>query len=171
MGGTFITDFQRVSFIIILFTFFEELIPSGGQEEIAWSGFAQTKLQGKFSVINATLIKGFLGWLWHLPLYLLYPWGNALGENIWFFLFYYMGIAFILTWLFNNTDSVLIPAIFHATFNTIGTYVVNYCTSNLNAIITTMVFGIFIWLVVLILFVCFSKNLTRKSLPKLELES
>ena len=80
-----------------------------------------------------------------------------------------MGVAFILTWLFNNTDSVLIPAIFHATFNTIGTYAVSNFTSTTNATISVIVMGIAIWLVVLILFISFGKNFTQKSLPRLEL--
>jgi len=169
LGGSFVPDFQTVFFTVILLQFFNELIPSGGQEEIAWSGFAQTKLQEKFSVINATLIKGFLGWVWHLPLFLLYPWGGCLGEDIWIFLSFYMGLAFIYTWLFNNTNSVLLPAIFHATFNTTGTFAIVNSTSNLNAIISTIVFIIVIWFIVIILFISFGKNLTRKSLPTLEL--
>jgi len=165
LGGTFVSDFERVSILAILVTFFGELVPSGGQEEVGWSGFAQLRLQQQLPVIPATLIKALMGFVWHLPLYLVFTWSGMFGSDIWFFLTYYIAIAFIYTWMFNNTDSVLIPALFHATFNTIGTFAISTSTSWDNVSINLIMFCAIAYLVVIIAFIKDGKNLTRKELP------
>jgi hypothetical protein len=54
LGGTFVSDFERVSVLVILMTFFfGEFVPSGGQEEAGWTGFAQLRLQQQMPVIPA----------------------------------------------------------------------------------------------------------------------
>jgi membrane protease YdiL (CAAX protease family) len=165
LGGTFVSDFERVSILVILLKFFEELVPSGGQEEVGWTGFAQLRMQQQFSVIPATLIKALLGWIWHLPLYLVFPWSGVYGSDIWIFLIYYIPTAFILTWLFNNTDSVLIPALFHASFNTIGANASTGFTSMSNVTLTLLVLSALTFLVVILAFIKDGKNLTKKELP------
>jgi membrane protease YdiL (CAAX protease family) len=167
LGGSFITDFERVSVLTILVTFFGELVPSGGQEEVGWTGFAQLRLQQQLPVIPATLIKAMMGWIWHLPLYFVFTWSGAFGSDIWFFLSYYIAVSFIYAWIFNNTDSVLLPALFHATFNTIGTYAITYYTSWDSVSISLFIFCAIAYLVVIIAFIRDGKNLTRKELPSL----
>lgn len=165
LGGTFVSDFERVSMLVILMTFFEQLVPAGGQEEVGWSGFAQLRLQQQMPVIPATLVKALLGWVWHLPLYLVFPWNTLYGLDIWIFLIYYVPIAFILTWLFNNTDSVLIPALFHASFNTIGAHALLDFTSMENVTLTTLMIATLTILFVIVAFAKDGKKLTRKELP------
>jgi membrane protease YdiL (CAAX protease family) len=165
LGGTFVSDFERVSILVILMTFFEQSIPAGGQEEVGWSGFAQLRLQQQFPVIPATLVKALLGWIWHLPLYLVFPWNVLYGLDIWIFLIYYIPLAFILTWLFNNTDGVLIPALFHASFNTIGMHAALGFASMNNVTLTILMLTFLTYLFVVIAFIRDGKNLTRKELP------
>ncbi|MFW9910501.1 MAG: CPBP family intramembrane glutamic endopeptidase [Candidatus Thorarchaeota archaeon] len=165
LGGTFVSDFERVSVLVILITYFGELVPSGGQEEVGWTGFAQLRLQQQLPVIPATLIKALMGWIWHLPLYLAFAWSGVFGSDIWFFLAFYIALAFIYTWIFNNTDSVLIPALFHATFNTIGTFAITNYTSWGNVSISLIIFCAIAYIFVFIAFIRDGKNLTRKELP------
>jgi membrane protease YdiL (CAAX protease family) len=167
LGGTFVSDLERVSILLILTQFFENLIPSGGQEEVGWTGFAQLRLQQRLPVIPATLIKALMGWVWHLPLYLFFTWSGIFGADIWSFLMYYIPLAFIYTWLFNNTDSILIPALFHATFNTIGAFSLSNYTSWDNVSITMIILCALSYLIVIIAFIKDGKNLTRKALPTL----
>jgi len=167
LGGTFVSDFERVSILVILMTFFGELVPSGGQEEVGWTGFAQLRLQQQLPVIPATLIKALMGWVWHLPLYLVFTWSGAFGSDIWFFLLFYIALAFIYTWMFNNTDSILIPALFHATFNTIGTFALTSYTSWDNVTIGLIMFCVIAYLFVIFAFIRDGKNLTRRELPRI----
>ncbi|MFW9808032.1 MAG: CPBP family intramembrane glutamic endopeptidase [Candidatus Thorarchaeota archaeon] len=167
LGGTFVSDFERASVLAILVTFFGELVPTGGQEEVGWTGFAQLRLQQQLPVIPATLTKALMGWIWHLPLYLVFTWSGVFDTDIWFFLAFYIAVAFIYTWIFNNTDSVLLPALFHATFNTIGTFAMATSTSLENAAICLIILCAIAYLVVFIAFIRYGKNLTRKELPTL----
>lgn len=156
--------FLSFSFI---FVFYGNLIPSGGQEEIGWIGFVQLRLQERYGVIQATLIKILMGWVWHLPLYLVFPWVGQYGLNIWIFLYYYIPIGFIYTWLFNNTDSILIPALLHAAFNTVGIHAITIFTSLENVAVTEFLIGLIMYIFVGFLFLKYGKNLTKKSLPRL----
>jgi membrane protease YdiL (CAAX protease family) len=167
LGGTFVSDLERVSILVILTQFFVNLIPSGGQEEVGWTGFAQLRLQQQLPVIPATLIKALMGWIWHLPLYLMFAWSGIFGADIWFFLMYYIPLAFIYTWLFNNTDSVLIPALFHAAFNTIGVFSLSVSTSLDNSTIIMIILCVLAYSIVILAFIRDGKNLTRKELPTL----
>jgi membrane protease YdiL (CAAX protease family) len=165
LGGSFTTDLERVSILTMLVTFFGQLVPSGGQEEVGWTGFAQLRLQQQLPVIPATLVKTLMGWVWHLPLYFFFTWSGIFGSDIWFFLVYYIAVSFIYTWIFNNTDSVLIPALLHASFNTVGAYAITTYTSWDNVAITLFIFCALAYLVVIIAFIRDGKNLTRKGLP------
>jgi len=167
LGGGFISDLERVSIFVIVARFFDQLIPSGGQEEVGWTGFAQLRLQQQMPVIPATLVKTLMGWIWHLPLYLVFQWSGIFGGDIWVFLMYYTPIAFIYTWLFNNTDSVLLPALFHAAFNTVGAFAITIHASWDTVPINNLILILLTCLIVGIAFLRDGWNLTRKELPKI----
>ncbi len=170
LGGTVSLDVAAISSLMFVSVFIEQLIPSGGQEEIGWTGFAQLKLQERYSVFQSTLIKVIMGWVWHLPLYLIFSWNNLFGGDIWLFLWYYIPIGFIYTWLFNNTDSILIPALLHASFNTVGRHAILSFRSNNDVILMVIVIGIIMYVIVALLFVKYGRNLTTKNLPSLASE-
>jgi membrane protease YdiL (CAAX protease family) len=167
LGGSLSIDLEKLLTFIFVSVFIENLIPSGGQEEVGWTGFAQMRLQERYTVIQSTFIKVIMGWIWHLPLYLIFPWVGQYGGDIWLFLWYYIPIGFIYSWLFNNTDSILIPALLHASFNTVGIHLITSFTSNNTVVLTIIIMGLIMYLIVFLLFLNYGKNLTHKSLPSL----
>lgn len=96
----------------------------GGQEEFGWRGFALPRLEARFGPVAGTLVLGLLWGLWHLPIVAADPefqhgldW-VALLPVIGLSLASVVGYAFVLTWLFNRTGSVLLAILLHASFNT-----------------------------------------------------
>jgi uncharacterized protein len=100
-------------------------------EEAGWRGFAQTKLQRRFSPLTAGAIVGALWGLWHVPLHLMgmYPMGAA-GAVIRIFS---IPSGVVFAWLFNRTRQSLLPVlILHAARNTTSLFVSrNYVTTEL----------------------------------------
>lgn len=84
-------------------TFVVTLFLLGGLEEPGWRGFALPRLQQRFTPFKATLVLGVVWALWHLPL-------GLPRMIVPFFL------AFLYTWLYNRTGSVLLAILLHASF-------------------------------------------------------
>jgi CAAX protease family protein len=90
-------------------------------EEIGWLGFLQARLQDEYGPWKACLLVEIPFALWHLPGLL----GDTGGQISFalilggvFAVFQLCG-RFITLWLYNNSNrSVLLAALFHATFNT-----------------------------------------------------
>jgi len=85
-------------------------------EEPAWRGFLQPLLQRRLSPLTAALSIGAIWAFWHLPL---------MGtEFAWplvpAFLVSVFAAAIALAWLYNASNSSLLPMIMHATVNTVG---------------------------------------------------
>ncbi len=96
----------------------------GGQEELGWRGFALPHLERRFGPARATLLLGTIWALWHLPIVAAnrtlqhgLEWA-ALWPVLLLSLASVVGYAFVLTWLFNRTGSVLMAMLLHAGFNT-----------------------------------------------------
>jgi membrane protease YdiL (CAAX protease family) len=83
-------------------------------EEPAWRGFLLPLLRRRFAPVMATLILFAVWAAWHLPL--------MGGEFAWtvvpFFLLSLAGAAFVLSWMYNASRSVLPGMIMHALINT-----------------------------------------------------
>ena len=98
-------------------SFFTSVIDGPLGEEIGWRGFLLPGLLTKMSAVQASLIVGLIGWLWHLPLY------QADGRNLTLlFLTRYLvievGYSLIWTWFFIRSGySALIPIIVHTACN------------------------------------------------------
>jgi len=89
-------------------------------EEIGWRGFALPRLQSRYSALTATLIVGFLWWLWHLPL-LLWKDNPMSAEPILPWFIGVIAISFIYTWLYNaSRGSLLVVSLFHIARNVAG---------------------------------------------------
>ena len=89
-------------------------------EEIGWRGFALPRLQGLYGPLGGTLILGVLWALWHLPLFLIPTWDTPHGSplDVALYVVLAIGIAVVLTWVFNNTKgSVLMAILAHGSFN------------------------------------------------------
>jgi membrane protease YdiL (CAAX protease family) len=118
-------------------------------EEIGWHGVGLPALQQQRSAIKASVILSLIMAIWHLPFWLLLDTFDQFG-------FGYIGMNFLLvlpltfysTWFFNHTKfSVLLPVVFHLTFNIVN-------TALLPVTINIVAFGIFIvfdWAIAILL--------------------
>ena len=121
LGGKPQTNFANFSILAMLGIFVNNFFRSGGQEELGFRGFAQPKLQEKFSPATTSLIIGVLWFGWHLPLYLWMPPVQQIEQTLMFWLLV-IALCFTYTWIYNRTQSILMPMLLHATFNTVGMF-------------------------------------------------
>ena len=150
----------RVSLVLV--SFVTIALIGGGNEEPGWRGLALPKLQKRYTPVSATLILGVVWALWHLPLLAtgatefhglasfveLAPTTGVRILNI-------VGVAFVLTWIYNATGSVLLAIVAHTGFNTANSTLVPLPLETISAgdsttilVVTTVV----LWLVVSVLF-------------------
>ena len=77
-------------------------------EELGWRGYAQPRLQERFSPLTANLILAALVTLWHLRLI-------PTGDYAWIYIPGTMAVTLIYGWVYNATGgSVLLTLIMHA---------------------------------------------------------
>ena len=104
----------------VLLLFVVNMLING--EELGWRGYALPRLQGKYSVLTASLILGVIWSLFHLPIFFTHGGGvggNLASEPLLGFLMRTVADAVLVTWVFNNTrGSVLLAILFHAAVNT-----------------------------------------------------
>ena len=151
----------RVS--IVLVSFISIALIGGGNEEPGWRGFALPKLQERYAPMSATLILGVVWALWHLPLLATGPTtfhGLAefvdLAPSIGVRILNIVGIAFILTWIYNETRSVLLAILAHTGFNTANSTLVPLPLDVISAGDSTtilVVTTVAVWVIVAVLFV------------------
>ncbi len=116
LGGQL--NWREVSLLSLPGGFLSVFLWGGGNEELGWRGFALPKLQKQYGPVIASLIIGVVWTLWHAP-----PGIIELGLAEWaldlpFYTVTVTGIAFVATWLYNQTDgSVLLAMVFHASIN------------------------------------------------------
>jgi uncharacterized protein len=89
--------------MVALFTVFSG--PLG--EEPGWRGFATAKLLSRRSAASTSVIVGCVWALWHLPLALV-------GDLTVYGTVNVFAAAFVFTWLYQNTGSVLLAILMHA---------------------------------------------------------
>ena len=93
----------------------------GGQEELGWRGFAQPALQEGLSAFTASLLIGVVWFVWHLPLFFV-PGSSQAGVPVVPYAVGVIATAVVLGWLYNTTESLLIPWLYHASVNPAGGY-------------------------------------------------
>lgn len=85
-------------------------------EEPAWRGFLQPVLQRQLHPLAASLCVAVIWAAWHTPLM-----GTEFAwELVPQFLVSVVSAAIVLAWLYNASQSVLLPMLTHATINTAG---------------------------------------------------
>jgi len=102
-----------------LITFLSVFLFSGGiNEESGWRGFAQKWLQAKYSPLVSNLILWLLMVIWHIPNDIMqYKEGGYIMTRFVIYPF----ITILFGWVYNRTrGSILAPAIFHASMNTMN---------------------------------------------------
>jgi membrane protease YdiL (CAAX protease family) len=151
----------RISLVLV--SFVSIALIGGGNEEPGWRGLALPKLQERYAPVPATLVLGVVWALWHLPLLAtgttefhglasfveLAPTTAVRILNI-------VGVAFVLTWIYNATGSVLLAILAHTGFNTANSTLVPLPLEVIGAgdsttilVVTTFV----LWVVVVVLLV------------------
>ena len=151
----------RVS--LVLGSFVAIALVGGGNEEPGWRGLALPKLQEQYAPVPATLILGVVWALWHLPLLATGPTtfhGLAafvdIAPSVGVRLLNIVGVAFILTWIYNETGSVLLAILAHAGFNSANSTLVPLPLDVISAGDSTtilVVTTVAIWVIVAALFV------------------
>lgn len=105
--------------IVVAIVFFVDIwFLGGGFEEIGWRGYALPKLQGRYryNAVISSLIIGVVWGFWHLPLFFI-PGAPQWGYFFPAYLMGTVGMAFILTWVYNNTQSLFVVILLHTMEN------------------------------------------------------
>ncbi len=91
-------------------------------EELGWRGYALERLQQRWSALLASIVLGSAWAVWHIPMFL----ANGFGQHDYHLPFGQFWLTLVLmsvimTWLQNNTNNSLAPAlIVHASINLSG---------------------------------------------------
>jgi len=88
-------------------------------EDIGWRGYLLPQLYRSTNVLSASLIVGVVWVIWHAPFFL-FPEGRSVVGNVPFVWFALLTTAWsvLFAWVYVNTQSVLMPVLFHAAINT-----------------------------------------------------
>jgi membrane protease YdiL (CAAX protease family) len=103
----------------VIITFFSVIFFAGGiNEESGWRGFAQKRLQARYSPLVTVFVLWLFMVLWHIPNDLIqYQNGGYLTVRI----LLYPLIIILFSWTYNRTGgSILAVAIFHASMNSMN---------------------------------------------------
>lgn len=90
---------------------------AGFIEEIGWTGFVYPKMRLRLSVLRASILLGLIHALWHFAADFL---GNFLSFGLnWFLYFgaffvFVVALRIIIAWVYENTGSVLLAQLVHA---------------------------------------------------------
>lgn len=130
-------------------------------EDIGWRGYILPKLRERMSAWNASLVIGIVWAFWHLPYFIFPGWRSVVGHTPFFwFALLTTGWSVLFAWVYVNTESILMPVLFHAAINTtLGSLgVLGQSSGNLAPLLLNTLFT---WVVVGIVFVIFGSNLKR----------
>lgn len=115
----------------LIIPFFIYQVFTSGLEEPGWRGFALERLQKKFNAEKTSWILGLIWAIWHFPYVIFLYSGTGFFPIVFSLVGFTMAIigqTFIFTWFYNNTGSVLIAILFHATLNTSTTFIIGDIT-------------------------------------------
>jgi len=131
-------------------------------EEYGWRGYALPKLQERYNALISSLILGLVWAFWHFPGYLIGT-GVPLDMPFPVFVLWVLPATILITWVYNNTKSILSAIFMHmaanAAFNYL--YLLPEFTGQLN---TFWVFLGVLWLVTITITISFGyTSLTGKT--------
>ena len=105
-------------------------------EEAGWRGFLYPQLKAKFGKRRGWLIGGVIWGMWHWPLMWLigYEYGtDYVGfpiVGILLFCVYTTAAGILCDWLYEKTDCIWIPSVFHGAVNAVATLPLALCVTN-----------------------------------------
>jgi membrane protease YdiL (CAAX protease family) len=130
-------------------------------EDIGWRGYILPKMRERMTALNASLLIGIIWAIWHLP-YFVFPGWNAATGNIPFHWFALLTTSWsvLFAWVYVNTESILMPVLFHAAINTtLGTLgVLGQSNGNVIPLLLNIVLT---WLAVGVVVSMYGKDLKR----------
>jgi membrane protease YdiL (CAAX protease family) len=87
-------------------------------EELGWRGYAQPQLETRHSALAAAIGLGILWGFWHLPIFFI-PGLPQADIPLPAFILFTVAFSVLMAWLLRRSGrSVLVAALFHASFNT-----------------------------------------------------
>ena len=86
-------------------------------EEFGWRAFALPRLQTKHSALTASLILGIIWGAWHFPPAYLLNTAAPSGMPFGVFMIWVVTATILITWVYNNSKSVLMAIVMHSTAN------------------------------------------------------
>lgn len=108
-NGLYLTNSNLMPQLVVI------LLISVG-EEFGWRGYLLPKLQNHYNALIASLILALIWSLWHYPAYLIGV-GTPLDVPFYIFMLWVFPATLIITWVYNNTGSILLPIIMHSAAN------------------------------------------------------
>ena len=105
-------------------------------EEVGWRGFLYPQLKAKFGRRKGWLIGGVIWGMWHWPLMWMtgYEYGtNYVGFPIvgmLVFCIFTTAAGILCDWLYEKTECIWIPSVFHGAVNAAGTIPLALCIAN-----------------------------------------
>jgi uncharacterized protein len=149
--------FLPVVFIINIF--------AGGPlaEDIGWRGYILPKMREQMTALHASLIIGVIWAIWHLPYFIFPAWHGAVG-NVPFFWFVLSTTSWsvLFAWVYVNTESILMPVLFHAAINTtLGT--LGVLGQSNGDLIPLMLNTLLTWIAVGIVVAVYGQDLKRSN--------
>ncbi|WP_336037784.1 type II CAAX endopeptidase family protein [Halobacterium yunchengense] len=107
-----------ITFLEFLSKFTITLVIAGSLEEFGWRGFAQPRIQERWSALTAAILIGVIWALWHFPL--VYG-GAGAGYDAGAFVGFLIGLpvfSVAMAWIYNSTKGgLLFVMLFHAMIN------------------------------------------------------
>ena len=110
-------------------------------EEAGWRGFLYPQLKAKFGKKQGWLIGGVIWGMWHWPLIWLigYEYGMDYAGfpivGMLIFCIFSTAVGVLCDWLYEKTNCIWIPSIFHGAINAAGTVPVVICIANTGSVI------------------------------------
>ena len=115
-------------------------------EEVGWRGFLYPQLKTKCGRRKGWLLGGVIWGAWHWPLIWLigYEYGAAAGNaagyagfpitGMLLFCVITVGLGILHDWLYEQSGSIWLPALFHGTFNAAATLPQTVCLTNTGTV-------------------------------------
>ena len=135
---------------------------AGVLEETGWTGFAYPKMSKKASALSTAIYLGIIHGIWHIVVWYLSQSGD-LGGFWWPYFFgfclHVVALRVLIVWVYNNTDSVFLAILMHASSTGFFAILISTTMAPVNWVIYYNVYGVVLCLVALVVAFRFGKNL------------